>query len=494
LTYVAGVDLSSSSVQIMISDLDGNIIVDLNEPFMLSKLKAGVGTSRGWSEQNPDEWVRSIHAVFLRAVRCFKEQGGDLDEIKAICTDSTSGSVLAINDSGAPLAPAMMYNDFRAEEEVDVINEIAGEYCEKLAYVFNPSFGLPKILWMRRHLPGIYSKAFKIIHENDFLVYLLSEDKSFHSDSSNALKTGYDFIDNRWPDYIERDLNISIDKLPVVSHPGEIISTTSEGFEEKTGFPSGVPIISGATDATMALVSSGAKDEGDIFTSVGTTLVTRVVSRRLVRDPHGRFYSHVYPGRERLYLPGGASSAGAECLERIFPGKDFKMYDEKSFNWFPTSNLAYPLMRKGERFPFIDPDATSVFIGKVENEYHRYTTYLEAVAHVERLAISVLEGAGITVGNKVYTVGGGASSDYWLQIRSDVLQKEIYRPRVIESAFGCMIVAAAAISCNGDIKKAASDIIKNDLIVKPRKSLKDKIDKHYNEFLEMIKSRFKVVI
>jgi D-ribulokinase len=493
MRYFAGIDLGTTGIRGMVTDSAGNIIVNVQEVIPWEALYQGCDNlAAGWHEQNPKSWVETFYRVLTKIANELKKVGCAPREIEAICTDSTSGTILAVDESAKILTSAVMYNDLRSQGEAKTIQPVAEEFSRKIGYKFNASFSLPKLLWIKENTPMIFKRTHKFLHANDFLVGLLS-DEFFHSDSSNCLKTGYDFIDNKWPAFIE-ELGIPLEKLPEVVPSGKVVAKTSVKLEELTGWSSGISIVSGATDSTMALIASGASHYQDIFSSLGTTLVTRVLTRELIRDPLGRIYCHILPGKKRIYLPGGASSVGAECLQTYFLNINFKEYDRRALEYFPTSALTYPLVKKGERFPFINPNAEHFYIGPQENEFQRYTAYLQAVAFVERLSLEVFEELGIKMGDCVYTIGGATKSEPWLQIRADVLRKTIYRPKVIEAAFGAAILAASTTLFHEDLSKASQKFVKPELIIQPRLESREKIEKHYQELLSQVKKRFNVII
>ena len=491
MEYFVGLDLGTTGIRGMVADAEGTVILNTQETIPRDILYQGYqNLPPGWHEQNPESWVDAVYRVLTAIAKELKELGNSTGDIRAICTDSTSGTILARDESGNILTPAIMYNDLRSQEETKTIQAVAEEFSQKVGYEFNASFSLPKILWIKENLPAIFKRTFKFLHANDFLVGLLS-DEFFHSDSSNCLKAGYDFIDNKWPDFIT-DLGVPLEKLPEVVPSGKVVAKTSEKLEKLTGVPSDIPIVSGATDSIMALIASGASNYQDIFSSLGSTLVTRVLTSKLIRDPQGRVYCHILPGKRRIYLPGGASSIGAECLQAYFPNINFKSYDSKALEYFPTKALIYPLVKKGERFPFINPNAEHFYIGPQENEFQRYTAYLQAVAFVERLCLEVFETLEVKMGQNVYTIGGATKSEPWLQIRADVLQKRIFRPEIIEAAYGAAILAASTVIYHEDLSKASKKFVKPKLVIQPRLELREKIEKHYQEFLTQLKKRFGV--
>ncbi len=488
--WFAGIDLGSTGIRGMVVDSEAHLVWGYDEAIPMDLLYQGCqDVPSGWHEQNPTSWAERLQSLLANICGIIMNMKFSLDEIKAVCTDSTSGTVIPVDASGAPLTSALMYNDGRAIEEAEIIRDAAEEYSRKIGYRFSASFSLPKILWIKRNRPDIYEKTAKFLHANDFLVGLLSGEY-FHSDSSNCLKMGYDFIDNKWPDFIESELGIALEKLPEVVPPGKIIAKTSEKLEKFTNFPASLPIISGATDSTMALIASGASKVGDVFTSLGTTLVTRVLTQELVHDPQGRVYCHVLPGKECFYLPGGASSVGAECLRVYFPGINYELYDPKALDHFPTPFMVYPLTKQGERFPFVHPTAEYFSTGKFKNEFEKYTGYLQSVAFVERLCVDVLESLGAKAGDLVYTSGGATKSSEWLQIRADVLQRKISRPKITWAAFGAVIVAASTMMYNENLTVAINKFVHPDLIVKPRTELAEKIERRYCNFVSELQARF----
>ncbi|HUY00534.1 MAG TPA: FGGY family carbohydrate kinase [Candidatus Deferrimicrobium sp.] len=486
-----GIDLGTTGIRSIVVDSEGSIILNIQYSIPHDILYKGCeNLPANWHEQNPMSWRDKFYEVLRSIIKEIVNLGRSLDEVRAICTDSTSGTILPVDDRGRPLANAIMYNDLRAQEETQKIQEVAIDFSQKVGYKFNASFSLPKILWIKKHFPIIFEKTHKFLHANDFLIGELLSDDYYYSDSSNCLKAGYDFIDEEWPSFIEHDLSLDLAKMPKVVAPGKIVGKTSEKLEKLTGFPSGILVLGGATDSTMALIASGASNYGDIFSSLGTTLVPRVLTRELIRDPKGRVYCHIFPGKKRMYLPGGASSVGAECLQAYFPNINYQFYDQQALNYFPTDSITYPLVKKGERFPFVNPNAEHFYQGPQENEFQKYTTYLQAVAFVERLSLAVLENLGADVKDRVFTIGGGTKSLPWLQIRADVLQKTVYRPKIIEAAYGAAILAASTVLYDEDLTAAVQKFVKPDLIVNPRIELKEKIEKRYNEFLFQLKTRF----
>ncbi|NVM02174.1 MAG: hypothetical protein HWN67_07550 [Candidatus Helarchaeota archaeon] len=425
-----GIDVGTTGVKVIISDEQGNVISSISHDFKFSKLSL----PDGYSEQNPKIWWEELKSTLKLIIRDLEGKFLFASDIKAISVDSTSGTIIPIDKNHEPLHNALMYNDNRSINEAKKINDLSQDFYLK----FKPSFALSKILWFRENKPKMYINTYKFVHAADYLVGKLTGDFSI-SDSSNSLKTGYDIIRKRWPPFFE-ELGITLDKLPEVVQPGEKIGEITKKCAEETGLSTATNVVAGVTDGTAGVIASGAVNPRDIFNVIGTTLVERVVTKKLIIDKEGRIYCHQLPTGN--FLPGGASNVGGEVLKKHFPNDNLKVMDKKSTEYKPSNLIIYPLARKGERLPFINPLAESFVVGEPKDKYHLFTGCLEAVAYVERWILDILKKLGAKLGTTVYSTGGGAYSDEWCQIRADVLNKIIRRPMIVESAMGAAILAA----------------------------------------------------
>jgi D-ribulokinase len=106
--------------------------------------------------------------------------------------------------------------------------------------------------------------------------------------------------------------------------------------------------------------------------------------------------------------------------------------------------VTYPLHGRGERFPFIAPEAEGFTLGQPADEIDQYAALLQGVAFIERLCFDYLEMLGAPVGGPFVLSGGGAKSRYWCQLRADVLGSPVTLPENAEAALGMAILAAAA--------------------------------------------------
>jgi len=473
--YALGLDVGTQGVRAIVCDAEGSILAQASEQFA-APCRVEL-LPPGWAEQNPSDWWDAAESCLRAVTEQLRQSGLSPADIEAIAVDSTSGTVVAVNSAGSPLRPAIMYNDTRAVSETAECNLAGADLTERLGYRFSAAFALPKVLWIKHNEPEVFEQAV-FIHAADYIVGRLTGDFLI-SDTSNALKTGYDLIEGRWPEFIESSLGIPEDKLPRVVSPGTIIAEVSEECARSTGLTQGTSVVAGVTDGTAGFLASGAVGVGDWNSTIGTTLVIRGVSRELVKDPQGRIYCHAHP--DGYWLPGGASNCGAECLQVLFHGRDLGQLNAYVPQYTPTALLVYPLVRTGERLPFVDPQAEGFIVGEPRDSRELYAAYLEGVGYVERWCYELLADLGAEIGDTIYTTGGGAKSPEWMQVRADILNKRIVRPASTECAMGTAAVAASK-TLYGDLETAVRAMIEPGESVEPDPVRVDLYEQRYRAF------------
>lgn len=480
--HVMGIDIGTQGARVIVCGADGKIIAQASESF--ARLDEAA-LPPGWAEQNPVDWWIATETCIKKVIDLLHDSRIGQESIAAISVDSTSGTVVPIDASGNPLRPAMMYNDSRAEAEASECNMKGSALTDKLGYKFASSFALPKILWLKNNEPELFRKTSLFIHAADYIVGKLSGDFNI-SDTSNALKTGYDLVDRCWPGFIENELGITINRLPSIVNPGARIGSVTLDCMVKTGLAAGTPIIAGVTDGTAGFLASGAVKPGDWNSTIGTTLVLRGVSTELVKDTQGRIYCHAHP--QGYWLPGGASNVGAECITRFFNGQNLDELNARVHEYTPSPMLVYPLARIGERLPFINPDAERFVIGSPSDNNELYTAYLQGVGFVERWCYELMQELGAEVGDTVFTTGGGAKSSAWMQVRADIMGRCVVRPESPECVMGTAAVAASG-SIYKNLESAVSAMIKTGESAEPNGDLVDKYDGFYHAFRQACAER-----
>jgi sugar (pentulose or hexulose) kinase len=272
--------------------------------------------------------------------------------------------------------------------------------------------------------------------------------------------------------------------LPAVVRSGSRLGGVCAAAAGETGIPAGTPVVAGMTDGCASQLAAGALREGDWNSVLGTTLVLKGYSATLVRDPAGVLYSHRSP--DGGWLPGGASSTGAGVLSARFVGRDLDDLGRRAQAFEDTGVLAYPLVSRGERFPFAAAGAEAFVLGEPRDEAELYAALLQGVAFVERLCLDYVDLLGASTGGDLTLTGGATRSRAWCQLRADVLGRPVRLVEESEAAFGMAILAA---SVERDLAAVAADTVRTRDVIQPRPERAAPLKERYLRLVEELERR-----
>lgn len=454
-----GVDLGTQSVRVIVTDDAGHVLGHGSAP-LTSRRGQWPGRQH---EQDPRQWWEAVGTASRQAFGM--APAPDAAPVGAVAICSTSGTVLLTDDRGAPLTAAVMYDDARASAELE---HIYGRTDDDVDVQL--SWALPKIGWLYRHHGG----SGLVAHSADFVAGALVGHR-VHTDSSHALKSGYDVVEGRWDGELLDAAGIDVLALPQVVPPGTELGTVTAAAAEHTGIPRGTPVVAGMTDGCGAQIAAGALALGSWNSVLGTTLVLKGVAETPISDPDGAVYNHRHP--DGGWLPGGASNVGAGVLAHEFAGADLEALDAAAQAYEPAKAVIYPLTARGERFPFVRPDAVRFELGEATEPAERYAAMIQGVAFVERLCYDHLAAIGADVTGEISVSGGATRSDYWTQLRADVLGRPLVVPAIPEPAFGMAVLASAR---DERVTDRAARMVTRRAVVEPRPDAHERLSAGYD--------------
>lgn len=468
--YFFGIDVGTQGVRIVLVDQDGAIAGNSEKSFPL--------TDYSREEQSPDFWWDACQQCLTEIVSQVKTHI-DLAMIQALSVTSTSGTVIPLDENNEPLHPALMYSDGRSVDAGKLCRQVAEQFHPTGYTGFNASSGLSKMVWFTNQFPEKTSRIKTWIHAADFIIGKLSGNFGV-TDYTNALKSGFDVSRGQWPDYLFSQLPLKKQWFQKVVPSGTVIGSLLPELSKAFQLPV-IQIVAGMTDGCASQVASGAVNPGNWNTTIGTTLVIKGVTIRELKDPEGRLYSHRHP--EGYWMPGGAGNIGADWITAGF-AKDLEHLNQAAEALIPTRHMAYPLLQKGERFPFIASQARGFAPEHISREA-LFTANMEGVAYIERYAYALIEKLSNEKVKAVYTAGGGSNSEAWLKIRSNVLNKPVYKCTVVTGAVGAAILAASNTHFKS-LTEAASAMTRIEKEVIPTAALVHEYEWRYQQFIAML--------
>lgn len=375
-------------------------------------------------EQAPALWWQTLEVVLDQL-----QSRHSLRQLAALAIDGTSATLLACDAQGQAIGTALMYNDHRAQTEAALIANMAP--LETGAQGAHSS--LAKALWLLRHRPQEQLHA--VLHQADWLAAQLTGIVGI-SDENNALKLGYDPVTRRWPSWIAA-LKLPAHYLPNVVAPGTRLGPLLPALARRWDIPR-AQVLAGTTDSTAAFLATGARNIGQAVTSLGSTLVLKVLAERPIFAPEYGVYSHRLGER---WLVGGASNSGGAVLRQYFSDEQLRYLELNMDPLHPTGLDYYPLPGIGERFPVSDPQLVPRMTPRPSGDAIFLQGLLEGIGAIEQRGYSLLQTLGAPYPSEVISSGGGADNAAWRQLRERLLGVPVTLARHQDTAYGTALLA-----------------------------------------------------
>ena len=391
-----GIDFATQNSRGVLIDSDNRVLVRFSH-----ELAAVVSGADGRLTQDPNSWLVAAHYLVEQASAHAKKLGA---RIVGMSITATSGTFILTDLSGTPVTHAAMYNDGRAGSPL------------ARAEIMRRESGVGEIL---------------LAHVPEFVISHLTSTplKSVSTDWSHAMKTGIDLAKGDWKSETQQTAQSLQIHLPSVVAPGTKLGICTLGD---------IPIYAGMTDGCTAQISAGGSTVGSAVTTLGTTLVLKVVADKEVSGPG--FYSHRLPASR--WLAGAASNLGGISFSKF--SAEIEQWNEKAAAHGHASHIVYPLVGIGERFPIVDSTMRALHSGEPTSQTDEFRGILEGIAFAERLSYEILGAAGAPSFGELFTVGGGSKSRLWNSIRAAVMNRTITVVHDAGSDLGAARLAHAA--------------------------------------------------
>lgn len=376
----------------------------------------------------PGEW-RSHLQQHLRALPTSLA-----DRLQGIAIDGTSGTVLLCDRAGQPLRPPCFYN-----QSMPPAPELDG-WLPLGSAARSATSSLAKLLDWERSADGLPTGS-RLYHQADWLAAQLHG--HWVSDWHNALKLGYDPARQAYEPALATSRLAPL--LPPVVAPGTAIAPLLPEWVQEFGLAADCRVHAGTTDSIAAFLASGLDQPGEAVTSLGSTLVIKLLSAVRVDAPEYGVYSHRLGDR---WLVGGASNCGGATLGQFFSPTELEQLTRRLDPSRSTELDYYPLPGVGERFPIADPQLQPRLEPRPADETRFLLGLLEGLTRVEALGYQRLWDLGATPLHRVLTAGGGSVNPVWQQLRRQALGVPVERAPRTEAAYGVAGLAlAGSVSC-----------------------------------------------
>ena len=408
LPLYLGLDFGTSGARAQVIDKNGDVVAHANCSYDINQ----------WQS-----WLHAMAWLFATLPAPVRHR------LAAIAIDGTSSTVLLCDASNTPLHSPQLYNDDCARVEAEHI----AVYSPSGHITASPTSSLAKLLYVLKQPHATPPRFFT--DQASWLASMLSGIPGV-SDYNNALKLGYDVATLAWPDWLSQ-LGVAA-YLPQVVTPGALIGVVTKHVASKLDIPLTCQVRAGTTDSIAAFIASGADTPGDAVTSLGSTLVLKLLSTTRVEDGRYGIYSHRLGSR---WLAGGASNSGGSVLRQFFDDATLADLSRQIDTSTPSGLDYYPLPKIGERFPINDPQLVPRLAPRPASDVQFLHGLLEGIARIETQGYALLAMRGATPVKRVLSAGGGAKNEPWRVLRERLLGVPVAATLHSEAAYGAARLA-----------------------------------------------------
>lgn len=438
MPLVVGVDSSTSACKVELRDADSGELVGAGRA-------PHPPTTPPRSEQDPAAWHHAFDAACAAA-----GIDGAARRPDAIAVAAQQHGMVVLDESGAVLRPAKLWNDTEsAPDAAALLERLDGgpaAWASACGSVPVPSFTITKLAWLRRCEPEVFDRVASVLLPHDWITSTLTGHHT--TDRGDASGTGYwSPAEGRYRTDLLALIDDRCDWEPMLPR---VLGPTEAAGEWRTDGPGAGALVAAGTGDNMAAALGLGLRPGDLVLSLGTSGTAYTVSTAPSADPTGTVAG--FADATGHHLPLVCTLNATKVLDAIarLLGVDHAGFDELALAAPPGSDgvVLVPHL-DGERTPN-RPDATGALVGFRTD----VTPSLVARAAVEGVVCNLLAGAdelaqwapGMDRG-RVLLIGGGAHSAAVRQSVADLLGRQVTVPVAEELvATGAAVQAAAALS------------------------------------------------
>ena len=237
MALLLGTDIGAQSLKVGIMDEEGVLHAFAQVPYSVQR------PHLGWAEEDPEVWWAS----FCKAVKIAMERNSiRSDQIESIGISTMCPSLVAMDERGDSLRPAILYLDQRSLPQAKRIQEEIG--LQEIFHITGNriapgTYSVTSMLWMQENEPDLFRRTRCFGHGNTFLAHRLTGRLAF--DWTNASFTGLFQTGTRraWSDQLCHDLRIPLELLPSPVISSTCIGTLTERASRATELPAGIPTL-----------------------------------------------------------------------------------------------------------------------------------------------------------------------------------------------------------------------------------------------------------
>ena len=423
-----GLDLGTSSLKAILIDDAQTVLAEHTVPLTVQR------PHDGWSEQDPASWFNAAEQALVALA-----SRADCSSVKGVGLSGHMHGATLFDANDEPLRPCMLWNDTRSHVEAGEMDANPLFRATTGNIVF-PGFTAPKVEWVRRNEPAVFDRIAKILLPKDALrLFLTGEHVSEMSDAAGT--AWLDTAARDWSDPLLSACNLDRSQMPHLVEGSAPSGTLRPELAAILGAQN-VIVAGGAGDNAAAAIGAGVIKDGTAFLSLGTSGVLFAANDAYRPDPASAVHSFCHAVPDTWHQMGVilAATDALEWLSRL-TGQSAQVLTQDLGSLKPPSQTLFLPYLGGERTPHNNAQVRGQFLhlDHATDAQAATRAVLEGVAFAFADCRDSLASTGTRI-QSALALGGGARSEYWLQVLATALDFPLHLPKGGE--FGAAMGAA----------------------------------------------------
>ena len=480
--YLLGIDVGTTNCKALVFDTAG-----------VQRASASAATPvsyprPGWAEHDPEALWQVVVGIMRQALSQVEPA-----YVRGVAVASMAEAGLLLDAAGQPVTPFIAWYDSRSDPQyrrwLDQFGE--GRFLPIAGNRPNPIFGIFKLQWLRDNEPDAYAAAARWLHVADYIAFRLCGVQA--TDYSLATRTMlFDLPNLCWSDALIAAADLRADLLPPTVPAGTRLGDVTPAAAVATGLPAGVAVGCGGHDHICGALAAGAYQEGAGLDSMGTAEAAFLPLDTLRLGVSGgaarcSFSAHVARGRycamKGIHSSGAAIGWAARLLDLGNAGA-------AGYDRMQSSAAQAPPGSGGVFFlPHLAPIDRGAFIGltAAASPAEMARAVYEGLAYEWRAYLEAIERATGSHATTITLIGGAAQTALWVQIKADVLGRQL---RVLglkeNTALGAALLAGLAAGIFRDDAEALAGLRHTARVVAPDPRHAALYDRCYREVYQQL--------
>lgn len=445
---VVGCDIGTQSAKAILVTDDGVTTAHASSAYAVDFPAAS------HAQQDARYWRVAFAKIMSRLARESSEP------IAAIGISAQVDGVVAVDQNLDPVHPALIWMDRRASHEAENVRRALGSQSvyDTTGLNCDASHTGPKMRWLLDHLAA--PSQYLLPPSSSITGWLTGEVLQDHANASSSLL--YDIEARQWSDRMLEAFDIDPAMLAPIGESTDTVGYLKPGLASEWGLADECLVVAGTGDEHAAAIGAGASVPGIVIDVMGTAEPIGSSSDKLFRDPTQmlEIHAHAVPDAWFIENPGFVSGGSVLWLSRILGIDQPAVLDNAEQSEPGARGLTFVPALSGSMVPRWNDLARGSFTG-LTMEHGREDlcrAVLEACVFAGKDVIDRLVAIGIPV-HEIRVTGGGARSQAWLQMKADVIGRQVLLTESESCAIGAALLAAVGMGRYPDIGAASEDLL-----------------------------------